>query len=100
MSSSILSTTFLVMGYLLVLVPPIIPKAQGKLLSPSDFSLQVYTPTTIGLLLIIIGFYGIFKDTTDERLWQVLITVSAGGAIFLSAVAGFLSLIVIRWQSD
>jgi hypothetical protein len=84
----------------MVIIPPMIPKAQNKLLGASEFALQVYTPTTIGLILVMVGFYGILKDTTDERLWQVLITVSAGGAIFLSAVAGFLSLILLRWQSD
>ena len=90
----------LILGFLLVVVPPIVPKAQNKLLNPNDFTFQVYVPTTIGFLFLILGFYGILKDTYNERLWQVLIAVTAAGSIFLSCIAGFQSLILLRWRSD
>jgi hypothetical protein len=90
----------LILGFLLVVVPPIVPKAQKKLLNPNDFTFQVYIPTTIGFLFLMLGFYGILKDTYNERLWQVLIAVTATGSIFLSCIAGFQSLILLRWRSD
>ena len=90
----------LILGFLLVVIPPIIPKAQKKLLNPNDFTFQVYVPTTIGFLFLMLGFYGILKDSYNERLWQVLIAVTATGSIFLSCIAGFQSLILLRWRSD
>ena len=90
----------LFIGFLLVLIPPIIPKANHQLLSANDFTFQVYVPTTIGFLFLILGFYGVLKDSYNERLWQILIPVSAAGALFLSCIAGFQSLILLRWQSD
>jgi hypothetical protein len=92
--------TLLILGFLLVIVPPIIPKSQNLLLSPDEFTFQVYVPTTIGFLFLMLGFYGVLKDSYNERLWQILIAVSAAGSIFLSCIAGFQSLILLRWQSD
>lgn len=90
----------LFIGFLLVITPPIIPKAQNRLLTADEFTFQVYVPTTVGFLFLMLGFYGILKDSYNERLWQILIAVSAGGAIFLSCIAGFQSIILLRWQSD
>ena len=90
----------LILGFMMVIIPPIIPKARKVLLSPDDFAFQVYVPTTVGFLFLMLGFYGVLKDSSNERLWQLLIATSAGGAIFLSCVAGFQSLILLRWRSD
>jgi hypothetical protein len=90
----------LAFGILLVLTPPIIPLAQKQLLSAKDFTFQVYVPVNIGLLFLIVAFYGILKDMTNERLWEVLIAFSACGSIFISLIAAFHSTILLRWRAD
>ena len=87
-------------GFVMTFIPPIIPLAQHRLLDNKTLSLQVTLPTTIGMLLIAIGFYGILYDNYDELKWQILIAFSAGGAICFSCVAAFHSVILLRWRSD
>lgn len=100
MDLSVMFYVILVIGFLLVLIPPINSKIHNQLLNADDYKIQVYIPTTIGFLLLILGFYGVLKDTYNERHWQILIAISAIGSIYLSSIAGFQSLILLRWQSD
>jgi len=90
----------LAFGMILVLTPPIIPLAQKQLLGAKDFTFQVYVPVNIGILFLIVAFYGILKDMTNERLWEVLIAFSACGSIFISLIAAFHSTILLRWRAD
>ena len=90
----------LLIGFLLTLIPPIIPLAQHKKVEANEFSLNVFLPTTIGILLMIGGFYGILYDMRNDFHWQVLIALTAAGAIIISCVAGFQSVITVRWRAD
>jgi len=100
MDLSALYYVLLALGIILVLTPPIIPLAKKQLLNANDFTFQVYVPVNIGILFLVIAFYGVLKDVTNERLWEVLITFSAGGAIFISLLAAFHSTILLRWRAD
>jgi hypothetical protein len=90
----------MVFGITLVLTPPIIPLARNHLLNAKEYTFQVYIPVNIGLLFLILAFYGILKDMTNERLWEVLIAFSASGSVFISLVAAFHSVILLRWRAD
>ena len=87
-------------GFLLLIIPPAIPSAAGQKLGGTTFSLQVFLPTTIGILVLMVAYYGLFKENFNESFWQTLITITASGAILISLVASGLSLTRMRWMSD
>ena len=90
----------LLIGFLLTLVPPIVPLAQHRKLEANEYSLNVFLPTTIGILLMMGGFYGVLYDMRNDFHWEVLISLTAAGAIIISSVAAFQSVITVRWRSD
>jgi MFS family permease len=90
----------LVMGFLMTLIPPFIPLAQNQKLDSNTLSLRVTLPTTMGMLLLAIGFYGVLSDNYDDLKWQILIAISAAGALCFSCIAAFHSVILVRWRSD
>ena len=100
MDMSVLYYILLGIGFCLVFIPPVTVLAQGQKLVPNDFMSQIFLPNTFGLLLLMGGFYGLFQDVYTEGPWQVLVGVTAAGGILMSLVAGFQSLVLIRWQAD
>lgn len=90
----------LFIGFLLVFIPPVVIISQNKKLEREDYAIQLFTPQCIGLLLIFAGYWGSMQEYTDEHAWQLIIPLTAGGAILYSVVAAFQSIILIRWQSD
>ena len=97
---TIIYGSLLAVGFLCAFIPPIIPLAAKQKLVANEFTLQVALPSIIGLILTIIGFYGIMQNYYNELNWQILIAISAGGAIAFSTVAAFHSVILVRWRSD
>lgn len=100
MNLSGLYYALLAIGFLLVFVPPVTIVSMKKKLQKEDFTMQIFLPQTLGLLLLMGGMYGVTAESTDELPWQVLITFSSAGAIFISLVAAFQSVILLRWRSD
>jgi hypothetical protein len=90
----------LAIGFLLVFVPPVTVISMKKKLPKEDFTTQIFLPQTIGLFMLMGGLYGVNQHSTDELQWQVLITLSAAGSIFVSLLAAFQSMIIVRWRSD
>jgi hypothetical protein len=72
-------------------------------LNSNDYALQVFTPNTIALFLFAIGSWIIItefmKTGIDEKGFIKLISLTAGGGIFLSIVTVSLSYLVVYWQA-
>jgi hypothetical protein len=100
MDISALYYVLLAIGFLLLIIPPAIPSVNKQKLGGTDYAFQIFLPTTIGLLLFILAYWGLYKDTYNEYFYHVLISVTAVGAIGVSLAAGFQSLIRMRWLSD
>jgi hypothetical protein len=92
--------TLLVIGFLLVFVPPVTVISMNKKLQKEEFTLQIFLPQLLGLLLLMGGMAGVTQEMTDEFSWKVLITFSSAGALFVSLVSAFQSVILLRWRSD
>lgn len=90
----------LLVGFLLLIVPPAIPSAAGQKLAGTSYALQVFLPTTIGIVVLMLAYYGLYKESYNEYFWQVIISITAAGGILLSLVASGLSLTRMRWMSD
>ena len=90
----------LFIGWCLVFIPPVVIISQQKKLLKEDFAAQIFTPQVIGLLLMAIGFWGSMNEYTDSVAWPIIITVTAAGALMNAIVAGFQSLVLVRWQAD
>lgn len=90
----------LVIAFLLLIVPPAIPSVNKQKLGGTDYTLQVFLPTTIGLLVFLLAYWGLYKDSYNEYFYQVLISVTAAGGIGIALAACFQSLIRMRWLSD
>ena len=100
MDISALYYVLLAIGFLLLIISPAVPSVNKQKLGGTDYALQVFLPTTIGLLLFMVAYWGLYKDTYNEYFYQVLISITAAGAIGISLAAGFQSLIRMRWMSD
>jgi hypothetical protein len=100
MDITILYYVLLGIGFLLLIVPPAIPSASKQKLGGTEYALQVFLPTTIGLAVFLLAYWGLYKDVYDEQFYQILIGITAAGAIALSLGAGFQSLTRMRWMSD
>jgi hypothetical protein len=87
-------------AFLLLIVPPAVPSVSKQKLGGTEYALQVFLPTTIGLLVFILAYWGLYKDNYNEYFYQVLISVTAAGSIAIALAAGFQSLIRMRWLSD
>lgn len=77
----------------------------NKLISPNDFALQKFTPTTIALFLFAIGAWLVLtesmtKDGIDEPFFIKLITVTAGGSILISICSLTFSKLIITWKAN
>lgn len=81
-------------------VPPVTIISMQKKLQKEDFAMQIFLPQTLGLLLLMGGMAGVNSQVVDELPWQVLITLSSAGAIFVSLIAAFQSVILVRWRAD
>jgi hypothetical protein len=92
--------TLLAIGFLLVFVPPVTVISMKKKLQKEEFTMQIFLPQLLGLLLLMGGMAGVTYQNTDELPWQILITFSAAGAMFISLVSAFQSMILLRWRSD
>lgn len=90
----------LAIGFLLVFVPPVTVIAMKKKLPKEDFAAQIFLPQTLGLLMLLGGLWGVNQHNVDELQWQALITLSAAGSIFVSLLAAFQSIIIVRWRAD
>ena len=73
-------------------------------LSPNDFTLQVFTPTIISLVLFGIGSFLILRETMksgiDTTGYIYLIVLMSAGSIFVSNVAILLSNYVLYWKAN
>lgn len=92
--------TLLAIGFLLVFVPPVTVISMKKKLQKEEFTMQIFLPQLLGLLMLMAGMAGVTWQVTDELPWKVLITFSAAGALFISFVSAFQSVILLRWRSD
>ncbi len=81
-------------------VPPVTVISMKKKLQKEEFTMQIFLPQLLGLLLLMGGMAGVTYQNTDELPWQILITFSAAGAMFISLVSAFQSMILLRWRSD
>lgn len=100
MNLSGLYYTLLAIGFLLVFVPPVTLISMKKKLQKEEFTLQLFLPQLLGLLMLMGGMAGVTYQVTDELPWQVIITLSSAGAIFISLISAFQSVILLRWRSD
>jgi hypothetical protein len=100
MDISALYYVLLGIGFLLLIISPAVPSVNKQKLGGTDYALQVFLPTTIGLLVFMLAYWGLYKDTYNEYFYQVLISITAAGAIGVALAAGFQSLIRMRWMSD
>ena len=91
---------FLIIGYLCLFIPPIIPSSQGKKLNKEQFTLQVGVPVMIGLVLVGLAYYNLLMPSYDEKVMAIIIAVTASGGIFISLLAVLLSGIYIRWRAS
>jgi hypothetical protein len=104
-STVLYSLTFLI-GTLCLLIPPSVAISNGKTLSRQDFGLQITLPTSIGMLLLGIAFYGFIRTTwesvngIDERNLGILIALTAVGGICVSLMAGITSFTRMYWAAD
>jgi len=100
MDITFLYYALLVIGFFLLIVPPAVPSVNKTKLGGTDYALQVFLPTTIGILVFMLAYWGLNKDNYNEYFYQILITVTAAGAIGIGLAAAFQSLIRMRWLSD
>lgn len=73
-------------------------------LSPTDWGLRIFIPTTICLLLIMLGMYMIFtKDAVNginSAMFYPLIIFMAVGNIALSSIVILVSENIVNWRSN
>lgn len=106
MLSTVLYSLLVFIGLLTVLIPPSVPIAKGQTLSRDAFALQVTLPTSIGMLLLCIGYYGLLAnswDSTqgiDEWKMSLLVVCTAIGGIGISLMAAITSFTRMYWAAD
>ena len=104
-STALYTLTFII-GAACLLIPPSIAIATSKTLPRQDFGLQITLPTSIGMLLLGIAFYGAIRTTwesrngIDELNLGALIALTAVGGICVSLMAGITSFTRMYWAAD
>ena len=89
-----------VFGIILVFLPPVIIRAKNDILNKDNFLKQIYIPSLIGLILLMISSYMLLIDETDEIFFQILIGVTAIFSIALNFGVIFMSMLRMRWAAD
>jgi hypothetical protein len=90
----------LAVGYILMIVPPIVLSYKGNKLNKENFTTQLFIPQCIGLILMFVGIMGAFAENTDAFTWQIITVITASGSALYSITAGVLSINIIRWRAD
>lgn len=104
--STVLYSLTAFIGLVCLLTPPSVASVQGKTLSRDEFALQVTLPTSIGMLLLCIGYYGFIRNTwestqgIDEASMGILIACTAIGGIGVSLMALVTSFTRMYWAAD
>ncbi len=70
-------------------------KLQGK-----DFALRVSLPLFVGTLLVMIGYFLLYRASTDEDLLRFLSMLVLLGALTISLTSMFLSVLRLRYAAD
>ena len=88
MSATLLGALLIPAGILITLIPSAVAKS-GPRLNGNAFTLQVFTPSIIGLVLITIGvslyiYNSITQKGVDELFLLSVISMTAIGGIFVS----------------
>jgi len=89
-----------VFGLIGVLVPPVIIRAKNDILKKDEFLKQIFIPSFIGLIFLMISYYMLLKDVTDELFFQILIGVTVILSVGINFGVIFMSMLRIRWAAD
>jgi hypothetical protein len=90
-------------GIILVCLPSFIVSVlsdKDKILKKDDFLKQIFIPSFIGLIFLMISSYMLLKDVTDELFFQLLIGVTVILSVGINSIVIFLSMLRMRWAAD
>ena len=90
-------------GIILVCLPSFIVSGlsdKEKVLKKDDFLKQIFIPSFIGLIFLMISSYMLLKDVTDELFFQILIGVTVILSVGINFIVIFLSMLRMRWAAD
>jgi hypothetical protein len=68
-------------------------------LKSSDYGLQVTLPNVIGLVVLLIGSFIVFKGA-DDLFFVTIIPITAIGGIYISLISIMNSAYIMRWQGS
>ena len=97
---NIISIILFIIGELLILIPTLVPLIKEERLEQKRFTLEVFLPTLIGMIILNLAFYNIMYNSYDEKSWELLIAIIASISILYSISVAFQSMILLRWRSD
>ena len=92
-----------VVGVILVCLPSFIVSGlseKEKILNKDDFLKQIFIPSFIGLIFLMISYYMLLKDVTDELFFQILIGVTVILSVGINFGVIFMSMLRMRWAAD
>ena len=88
-------------GVLLVFLPSIIVRGLPyHRKNKDDFTKQVFIPSIIGLIFVMVAYYFLLKEITDEIFFQVLIGITVIFSIGINSGVIFMSMLRMRWAAD
>jgi hypothetical protein len=99
MDSSTIGLILYGLGFIILLSVFVTGRATNAKLKASDYGLQVTLPNVIGLLIVLIGSYLVFKGA-DDLFYITIIPVTAIGGIYVSLISIMNSAYIMRWQGD
>ncbi len=99
MDSSTIGLILYGLGFIILLSVFVTGRATNAKLKASDYGLQVTLPNVIGLLIVLIGSYLVFKGA-DDGFFVTIIPVTALGGIYVSLISIMNSAYIMRWQGD
>lgn len=99
MDYSVIGIILYCLGLVILITVFIGGRYTNNKLKSSDYGLQVTLPNVIGLVVLLIGSFIVFKGA-DDLFFVTIIPITAIGGIYISLISIMNSAYIMRWQGS